>query len=118
MNLEGLLNAGLELEKRIKTDRMMRRYLSTLWANANPGEPKRKQPHQPAHRSANEAAEKPGAPRSFTVQFPPEMCELLQRAAQASGKSPDTLLEESFAEYYLKHFNDDGPDSPPPPPTA
>lgn len=97
MNLDGLLNASLELEKRIQTDRMLRRYLSNLWGRTSPGR---------STRASNPpSTQNPEGSRSVTFNLPPEMCELLELASKATGKSQTAILEESFADYYLKHID-------------
>lgn len=95
MKLDDLLNAAVQLEKRIETDRMLRACFSAIWNDSDTGK-KRDAAKAPT------AAGKSG--RAVTLTFPAEFCELLEKTARSSGKSPAQLLEESFAEYYLKHF--------------
>lgn len=94
MDLEGLLNASLELERRIATDKMLRQCFSNLWKE------NRRKP-APKSGSAAVAANSP-ALRQLNLSFPAEMCELLELAANATGKTPSEILEESFVDYYLK----------------
>lgn len=96
MKLEDLLNAAVQLEKRIETDRMLRACFSALWKEANA--PQSSHVRKPASSAA--ASDK----ATLTLAFSKEFCDLLQSTARASGKTPSELLEESFAEYYLKHF--------------
>lgn len=94
MKLEDLLNAAVQLEKRIETDRMLRACFSALWNDPGSG----KQPRAKAAETSSISTQ------SITLNFPTEFWNLVKKAAQTSGKSPAQLLEESFAEYYLKHF--------------
>jgi hypothetical protein len=94
MDLEGLLNASLDLEKRIARDKMLRQCFSNLWK-----ENRRKLPV--ASRAAAASAS-PSARRQMTLGFPSEMCELLELASSATGKTASEILEESFVDYYLK----------------
>jgi hypothetical protein len=87
MELENLLKASLQLEKRIATDETLRQYFSSVWAKAEPKPRKTLQP--------------PG-PTSFEFTFPPEMCELLGIAMKVRGKSAQEVMQESFAKYYLE----------------
>lgn len=95
MDLDSLLNASVALEKRIATDKLLRKYFAQLWK-----EPARSK-LIPDHRPAPSAAADPKL-RQLTFTFPSEMCELLALAAEATGKSPSEILEESFVEFYLK----------------
>jgi len=98
MDLDGLLNASLELEKRIKTDQILRQHLSPLLA---------KKDSSARHRSTRKNSDgSPGNPGSASFTLPAEMCELLDIAANATGKSQIQILEESFADYFQKHFGD------------
>lgn len=98
MDLESLLNASLGLEKRIATDRALRKYFSTIWAESDP--------KQAGQKSAGPGqAVGPGSVRELSLQFPAEMCELLELAANATGKTPSEILEECFVEHYLKKLN-------------
>jgi hypothetical protein len=94
MDLESLINANLALEKRIATDRALRKYFSAVWAKSESQKP------QPPPVSVAPVA--PGTTRELTLTFPAEMCELLALAAEATGKTPAQILEESFVGYYLK----------------
>ena len=97
MDLEGLLNANLALEKRIATDRALRKYFSSLWAKTESQKPEPITPSPPSDATA--------PTRDLTLTFPSEMCELLALAAEATGKTPAQILEESFIGYYVKKFN-------------
>ena len=98
MDLESLLNASLALEKRIATDRALRKYFSTIWAETNP----KKAGEQSAPPNPPPV---PGTVRELSLPFPAEMCELLELAANATGKTPSEILEECFVEHYLKKLN-------------
>ncbi|MBI4664288.1 MAG: hypothetical protein HY735_36290 [Verrucomicrobia bacterium] len=91
MDLEGLLNASLELEKRIATDKLLRQYFSSLW-NHNGGK------RRPLNGSGNAVRECWNL-RRVTLDLPSEMCELLELASEATGKTPAEILEQSFVEY-------------------
>ena len=95
MDIESLLNANLALEKRIATDRALRRYFSTVWGQA---ESRKEAPKSAAPGNSG----LPEAARELTLRFPSEMCELLELAAKATGKTPAEILEECFVEAYLK----------------
>ena len=95
MDIESLLNASLALEKRIATDRALRRYFSTVWGQAE------RQKEAPKSAAPNNTSVS-GPARELTLRFPPEMCELLELAAKATGKTPAEILEECFVEAYLK----------------
>ena len=97
MDLEGLLNASLELEKRKATDQLLRKYFSSLWKNDGP--------KRPAPTSLKPGPSSHPGLCEVSVQFPPEMCELLEIAAKATGKTPSKILEESFVEFYLNKVN-------------
>jgi len=94
MDLEGLLNASLELEKRIARDKMLRQCFSKLWKE------NRRKPSVPS--SAASAGPNAPARQQVTLNFPPEMWELLELASNATGKTPSEILEESFVDYYLR----------------
>jgi hypothetical protein len=95
MNLENLLNAAVELEKRIATDQMLRKYFSSVWGHS----PSRATASKPAPATPNEA----GKSKELCFSFPVEMCEWLDVASSATGKTPTQLLEESFAEYCARN---------------
>ena len=105
MDLESLLKANVELQKRIATDRVLRHHFSHLWQIAE--EP------TPAPTPAERPAKSAPTHHKLTLNFPREMCELLAREVERTGKTPDQILEDSFAEYY---FRKHGP--PPPEPKS
>ena len=77
MDLESLLNASLELEKRKATDQLLRKYFSSLWKNDGV--------KRPAAASLKpDSGSHPGL-REVTLQFPQEMCELLEIASKATA---------------------------------
>jgi hypothetical protein len=90
MNLEMLLNASVELEKRIATDQLLRNQLAQLL--------RARKEKQPQASSSSSGGVEQGI--ELTFGFPAEMCELLARASVLTGKEPGRILEESFAEYY------------------
>lgn len=94
MDLEGLLNASLELEKRIATDQMLRKYFSSVW--------KESRKKTVASSASKPSSANSSAHRQLTLSFPSEMCELLELAANATGKTPDEILEQSFVDYLKK----------------
>ncbi|MBM3836023.1 MAG: hypothetical protein FJ403_22715 [Verrucomicrobia bacterium] len=96
MHLDNLLNAAVELEKRIATDQMLRRYFSTVWGKDSAPTTVKSKLASPESKPSPET-------RDLTCTFPVKMCELLLLAANATGKTPTELLEESFAEYCAKH---------------
>lgn len=91
MNLNHLLQAGLELEKRIAQDTALRRCVAELWKKSDA------KLSAPTHG-------KPGAARDLTVQLPSDVYELLQATAKLTGKSPSLILQESFALYWQTHI--------------
>ena len=97
MDLEGLLNASVQLEKRIATDKALRGYFSKLWKEEARRKPAAALSVPPADNGTNE--------QKVTLNFPPEMCELLELASGATGKTPSEILEESFVNYYLKKIS-------------
>ena len=97
MDLEGLLNASLELEKRKATDQLLRKYFSSLWKD---GPAKRAIVHAPPKPTNDQSGF-----REITLHFPAEMCELLELASKSTGKTPSEILEMTFAEFYLKKVN-------------
>lgn len=97
MELDGLLNASLELEKRIKTDRVLRQHLSSLWGRTSS--------RRSSRSTSSKSTQNPNGTKSVTFDLPDGMCELLELAATATGKSQAQILEESFAEYFQKHID-------------
>lgn len=95
MNVENLLQAAIELDKRIATDQLLRQYFSAVW-----GKRSVQVQSAPAPSDISEA----GNLRDITFSFPREMCELLEIGASATGKTPAQLLEESFAEYCARNI--------------
>ena len=89
MDLDGLLKANIELQKRIATDRTLRRRFAELWGDAGGKSTK------PAKSHAN-------GTRQLTFSLPEEMCLLLAREVESTGKTPSELIEKSFAEYYQR----------------
>ena len=95
MKVENLLNAAVELEKRIAADRMLRSYFSRIWRSESGTRPKSN--HTGSHSG--------GAQKNseITLNVSPEMCKWLEVAVTSTGKTPAQLLEESFAEYCAKN---------------
>jgi hypothetical protein len=96
VKLDDLLNAAVQLEKRIESDRMLRACFSAIWNQTEA---------QKANRGKKHSATQASPGQSLTLTFSKEFCELLERTAKSTGKSPAEILEESFTEYYLKHFS-------------
>ena len=96
MNLEHLLNAGLELEKRIARDQALRRCFSELWKKSN------------GQQLKGKTAESNGV-REFKLKLPLDVCELIESTATLTGKTPSQLVQESFALYCRTHLNDPRP---------
>ena len=88
MDLDGLLKANIELQKRIAADRSLRRRLSQLWGDLGPTPPGAKGPSPKDHDV-----------RHLTFTLPIEMCVLLAREVERTGKTPSELIEKAFAEY-------------------
>jgi hypothetical protein len=95
MNLDNLLNAAVELEKRIATDQMLRKYFSSVWGHS----PSRAVESKPAPATQHETEKH----KELCFTFPIEMCEWLDVASSATGKTRTQLLEESFAEYCARN---------------
>ena len=91
MDLDGLLKANIELQKRIATDRTLRRRLSMLWGDPDPV----REPPKKAGVNGNDL-------QQLTFSLPVEMCVLLAREVERTGKTPSELIEKSFAEYYQR----------------
>lgn len=91
MDLDGLLKANIELQKRIATDRALRRKLAMIERAAGPS----------PQDSKPEASAAPGL-HKITFSLPIEMCVLLVEEAERAGKTPSEIIERSFAEYYKR----------------
>jgi hypothetical protein len=91
MDLANLLQASLDLEKRIATDQALRRcfndLLNTKTSSAK-AEARAKLPEQVACVSEVKAS------------FPLETCLLLESVAASAGKTTSQVLEEAFLHYY------------------
>ena len=94
MDLENLLNAAVQLEKRIATDQKLRKYFSSVWGHG---------PSRTASKPVPAPADKTDKNQDLRFSFPIEMCEWLEVASRATGKTPTELLEESFAEYCARN---------------
>ena len=105
MDLEGLLNASLALEKRIATDRALRKYFAAIWGEVEARKSAEKPVPPPLPTPPLPTPPLPTPPKSareLTLQFPAEMCEWLELAASSTGRTPAEILEECFVEHYLK----------------
>ena len=91
MDLDGLLKANIELQKRIATDRALRRKLAMIEGAGAPST----QGFKPESSTA------PGL-HKITFSLPVEMCGLLVEEAERAGKTPSEIIEKSFAEYYKR----------------
>ena len=91
MDLDGLLKANIELQKRIATDRILRQRLSVLWGESGPA----RENHKASNAKGNQIQE-------LTFSLPVEMCVLLASEVERTGKTPSELIEKSFAEYYQR----------------
>ena len=95
MKVENLLNAAVELEKRIAADRRLRSYFSRIWSSEPATRPKSNHTGSQSSRAQKNS--------EITVRLSPEMYKWLEVAVTATGKTPAQLLEESLAEYCAKN---------------
>lgn len=95
MKVENLLNAAVELEKRIAADRRLRSYFSRIWTSEPATRPK----------SNHTGSLSSGAQKNseIALSLSPEMYKWLEVAVAATGKTPAQILEASFAEYCTKN---------------
>ena len=98
MDLDSLLKANIELQKRIATDRLLRRRLTMLSGPSTASGENNKATH----------AATPGM-RELTFTLPVEMCVLLAREVERTGKTPSALIEKCFADYYQRKHGGNGP---------
>ena len=97
MDLDGLLKANIELQKRIATDRALRRKLGMIEGAAVPS----------AQDSKAETSTVAGK-HKITFSLPVEMCVLLVEEAERAGKTPSEIIEKSFAEFYKRKHGSKG----------
>ena len=103
MDLGSLLKANVELQKRVATDRALRDYFSRIWSTFDHGDGFRE--------TATRHAADDGGARKMTFYLPPEMCELLALEVEQTGKTPSQIMEDSFAQYYLRKYGRTNPAS-------
>ena len=87
MDLESLLNASLDLEKRIATDKALRRYFASVWKE------------ELGHRKSGNTTRGQNVPNSVSIAISAEIYELVDRVARQAGVPPAKILEESFLAY-------------------
>jgi hypothetical protein len=86
MDLTNLLQASLDLEKRIASDQALRRCFDQIWNQ-------KKIDDRPASQST-------GAVRKVIVTMPQEVGQLLDATAAKMGRTPGEILEEAFLLFY------------------